>query len=156
MQKEFIGNLANVMVLDYTGAKDMAKIENPGITKEQLDILEHNCYLLENEELADYHGAGFGIVSFDKDGKLVELKYIDYDDVLENNELEHLFYSDQIMFFDINQYLSLDQIFNEKRRSHEQNMNCLPFNNYMLSANFKSGGCMELLVNFSSTELHRF
>ncbi len=120
------------------------------ITNKQYKVLKHNVYSLETEDSIydKYHGCGCGWFEIDKDGKAIDLQYLD-EDVVDWRETED---GGRVAVVASQEAQAL--YLNTKQS--EQNVDVLEFHTDQLMPMILPNGNMRLLVNFSSYQLVRF
>ena len=124
------------------------------ITKEQFEVLKHNVYSLENDDAIydKYHGCGCGWVEIDKNGKAIDLQYLDEDVVDWREELDDDGYKMRIGVVPSQEAQALYLNTGQK----EQNDDMLEFHTEQLIPMILPNSNMRLLVNFSCYQLVRF
>lgn len=137
-------------------SESMAKNFKDGLTREQYEILKHNVYTLEKEDVIydKYNGCGCGWVEIDKDGKAIDLQYLSEDvvDVRDNGYADWEDEYTEVVVVDSQECQSLYL----NTGDNSANVYSLEFHTDQLMPMILPNGNMRLLVNFSCYQLVRF
>lgn len=135
-------------------SESMAEHFKDKISSSQFEILKHNVYTLEKEDVVydKYRGCGCGWVEIDTNGKAIDLQYLDEGVVDWREDLDDEGYEMRIGIVPSQEAQALYL----NTRQKEQNADMLEFHTEQLMPMVLPNGNMRILVNFSSCQLVRF